>query len=60
VLWLVGQFSGVESKDVSLEGVAEWAPDVLRKVAKTFGQEVCNIYNIPTTLKTDYIDLLII
>lgn len=25
----------------ALEGVAEWAPDVLRKAAKSFGEEVC-------------------
>ena len=48
VLWLVGQFSEVESKrsgsvDVGPEGVAEWAPDVLRKTAKTFSQEVRRI-----------------
>lgn len=44
VLWLVGQYSEVQSKGMSdsLDGVVEWAPDVLRKVAKTFNQEVSN------------------
>lgn len=47
-MWLVGQFSEVESKrsgsvDVGPEGVAEWAPDVLRKTAKTFSQEARRI-----------------
>lgn len=42
VLWLVGQYSEVLSKSTadSVEGVVEWAPDVLRKVAKTYRQEV--------------------
>jgi AP-3 complex subunit beta len=45
-LWLVGQYS----PDPNLEsvggpdGVANWAPDVLRKCAKSFGNEVsCQI-----------------
>lgn len=42
VLWLVGQYAASESRtsDLVPEGVAEWAPDVLRKSAKSFGQEV--------------------
>lgn len=46
VLWLVGQYSEAETKesgseiDGSPEGIAEWAPDVLRKTARTFIQEV--------------------
>lgn len=36
ILWLVGQYGSSNSRD----GVAEWAPDVLRKTAKTFGNEV--------------------
>jgi len=35
VIWLVGQYSGTP------DGIAEWAPDVLRKIAKTFAREVC-------------------
>jgi AP-3 complex subunit beta len=56
VLWLVGQFSEAESKEsgggvaVGPEGIAGWAPDVLRKVAKTFSQEVCSVYNVLITL----------
>lgn len=42
VLWLVGQYSELPSKSTpdSVEGIAEWAPDVLRKVAKTYTEEV--------------------
>ncbi|KDQ53109.1 hypothetical protein JAAARDRAFT_137465 [Jaapia argillacea MUCL 33604] len=51
VIWLVGQYAGVvgvgeepKLKDVpgvggGIEGIALWAPDVLRKTAKTFIQE---------------------
>lgn len=41
VLWLVGQYSSLDERGGSgPEGIAEWAPDVLRKMAKTFRQEV--------------------
>lgn len=47
VIWLVGQYSMANetappsaSSSQQPEGVVEWAPDVLRKVAKTFQQEV--------------------
>ncbi|KAF8954115.1 adaptin N terminal region-domain-containing protein [Flammula alnicola] len=42
VLWLVGQYaSATEEKGSSAapEGIADWAPDVLRKLAKSFGSE---------------------
>lgn len=40
VVWLVGQYGGAEEKSaVGLEGIADWAPDVLRKLAKSFGTE---------------------
>ncbi|PBK79829.1 hypothetical protein ARMGADRAFT_1021326 [Armillaria gallica] len=40
VVWLVGQYAASEEGTPSrLEGVADWAPDVLRKMAKTFSQE---------------------
>lgn len=40
VVWLVGQYAGSEEGTPSrLEGVADWAPDVLRKMAKSFSQE---------------------
>lgn len=45
VLWLVGQYAeiGLDSKGApdGIEGIVAWAPDVLRKAAKTFTQEVC-------------------
>ncbi|KAF8905058.1 adaptin N terminal region-domain-containing protein [Gymnopilus junonius] len=39
VVWLVGQYAATEEKGPGPEGIVEWAPDVLRKVAKTFGEE---------------------
>ncbi|KAF9472124.1 hypothetical protein BDN70DRAFT_887352 [Pholiota conissans] len=41
VIWLVGQYAGAEEKSsaVGPEGIADWAPDVLRKLAKSFGAE---------------------
>lgn len=49
VIWLVGQYAdrGAGPEDsregTGLDGVAYWAPDVLRKVAKTFPSEVARI-----------------
>ncbi|KJA26226.1 hypothetical protein HYPSUDRAFT_198985 [Hypholoma sublateritium FD-334 SS-4] len=41
VLWLVGQYAGSEEKASTSgpEGIADWAPDVLRKLAQSFGSE---------------------
>ena len=39
VVWLVGQYSSSDERGPGLEGITEWAPDVLRKMAKGFGQE---------------------
>ncbi|KAF8515386.1 adaptin N terminal region-domain-containing protein [Hysterangium stoloniferum] len=43
ILWLVGQYAGRSDTSVnpvlSVEGVVDWAPDVLRKMAKCFPQE---------------------
>ncbi|KAG6901132.1 hypothetical protein C0995_016713 [Termitomyces sp. Mi166 len=39
VIWLVGQYAASADKGPGPEGVADWAPDVLRKTAKTFAQE---------------------
>jgi len=39
VVWLVGQYAATEEKGAGPEGIAEWAPDVLRKMAKTFAEE---------------------
>lgn len=47
VVWLVGQYAGDGASAVSAsmaypsapQGIAEWAPDVLRKLAKSFGEE---------------------
>lgn len=42
VIWLVGQYSPDPDVTTGVEGVALWAPDVLRKTAKVFKQEVSN------------------
>jgi len=39
VLWLVGQYAATDERGPGPEGIADWAPDVLRKLAKSFGQE---------------------
>ncbi|KIM84396.1 hypothetical protein PILCRDRAFT_818757 [Piloderma croceum F 1598] len=46
VLWLVGQYSEMDTKEPGgggLEGIADWAPDVLRKTAKTFSNETTEV-----------------
>lgn len=46
VLWLVGQYAGTDlpiengMRNIGPEGIAAWAPDVLRKSAITFAKEV--------------------
>lgn len=44
VLWLVGQYSETRTQTKGTsnvpEGVVDWAPDVLRKMAKVYSQEV--------------------
>ncbi|KAI9567299.1 adaptin N terminal region-domain-containing protein [Boletus coccyginus] len=39
VLWLVGQYSAAPGISTVIEGVADWAPDVLRKICKSFNTE---------------------
>ncbi|KAF9522067.1 adaptin N terminal region-domain-containing protein [Crepidotus variabilis] len=39
VVWLVGQYGASEEKGLGPEGLADWAPDVLRKLAKSFAGE---------------------
>ncbi|KAK7033043.1 AP complex subunit beta [Favolaschia claudopus] len=39
VLWLVGQYSASNEPTKGPEGVVEWAPDILRKAAKSFSAE---------------------
>ncbi|KAI0714423.1 adaptin N terminal region-domain-containing protein [Cerioporus squamosus] len=51
VLWLVGQYAASPetapemngATHVGPEGIAPWAPDVLRKSAKSFGQETAGV-----------------
>ncbi|KAG1882097.1 adaptin N terminal region-domain-containing protein [Suillus subluteus] len=39
VLWLVGQYGSVPGTGTTVDGVADWAPDVLRKAARSFSTE---------------------
>ncbi|KAG1739789.1 hypothetical protein EDD22DRAFT_1053517 [Suillus occidentalis] len=39
VLWLIGQYGSVPGTGTIVEGVADWAPDVLRKAARSFNTE---------------------
>ncbi|KAH0833137.1 adaptin N terminal region-domain-containing protein [Lanmaoa asiatica] len=39
VLWLAGQYSAAPGISTVIEGVADWAPDVLRKFCKSFNTE---------------------
>jgi len=43
-VWLVGQYACLKTAKIdALDGIAEWAPDVLRRTCKTFAQEVSDI-----------------
>lgn len=49
IIWLVGQYAATDTSTVTAgepqvgpEGIASWAPDVLRKTTKSFMQEVCS------------------
>jgi AP-3 complex subunit beta len=44
VIWLVGQYAETEDSMSAMQAIADWAPDVLRKLAKSFGEEVCICY----------------
>ena len=39
IVWLVGQYAADDSPNAVVEGVVPWAPDVLRKIAKSFRDE---------------------
>lgn len=39
ILWLVGQYAADDSPNAVVEGVVPWAPDVFRKIAKSFRDE---------------------
>ncbi|KAF8622581.1 hypothetical protein AX15_006925 [Amanita polypyramis BW_CC] len=43
VLWLVGQYAECHDATPGPPGIAEWAPDVLRKMAKSFNGETSAI-----------------
>lgn len=39
IVWLVGQYAADDSPNAVVEGVVSWAPDVFRKIAKSFRDE---------------------
>ena len=39
IVWLVGQYAADDSPNAVIEGVAPWAPDVLRKIVKSLRDE---------------------
>jgi AP-3 complex subunit beta len=39
IVWLVGQYAADDSPNAVIEGVKPWAPDVLRKIAKSLRDE---------------------
>ncbi|KAK1233001.1 AP-3 complex subunit beta [Marasmius sp. AFHP31] len=39
IVWLVGQYAASDESGVGPSSIAHWAPDVLRKTAKSFGEE---------------------
>jgi len=40
-VWLVGQYACLKTSKIdALDGIAEWAPDVLRRTCKSFPHEV--------------------
>ena len=41
IVWLVGQYAADDSPSAVIEGVKPWAPDVLRKIAKSLRNEAC-------------------
>ena len=43
-VWLVGQYACLKTAKINaLDGIAEWAPDVLRRTCKSFPHEVSGI-----------------
>ena len=50
VLWLVGQYSAAPGISTVIEGVADWAPDVLRKISKSFNTEVFTLFASPVSI----------
>ncbi|KAG6336367.1 hypothetical protein ID866_2724 [Astraeus odoratus] len=39
VIWLTGQYSPARGESTAIEGISDWAPDVLRKVTRSFNAE---------------------
>ena len=47
-IWLVGQYACLEiTMAGALDGIVEWAPDVLRRTCKSFTREVSNAHISP-------------
>lgn len=55
MLWLVGQYGSVPGTGTTVEGVADWAPDVLRKAARSFNSEAPLVKLQTLTLATKLI-----
>lgn len=48
-IWLVGQYACLKTAKIdALDGIAEWAPDVLRRTCKSFVHEVSDIHTETT------------
>ena len=47
IVWLVGQYAADDSPNAVVEGVVPWAPDVLRKIAKSFRDEARGEFAFP-------------
>lgn len=45
MIWLVGQYAGAPTEEVGavIPGMYDWAPDVLRLVARSFADEVLRV-----------------
>jgi len=44
-VWLVGQYACLKAAKIDApDGIAEWAPDVLRRTCRSFAYEVSNIH----------------
>ncbi|KAK7043657.1 AP-3 complex subunit beta [Paramarasmius palmivorus] len=57
IIWLVGQYAASDEPSPGPPGITSWAPDVLRKTAKTFGQEASSVKVLIVLLATKLIVL---
>jgi AP-3 complex subunit beta len=59
VIWLVGQYAGTSTGEAStvIPGMYDWAPDILRLVAKSFPKEVIYDIIIDGSICKTYLDV---